>query len=652
MRGSTRISSTPSPGINHRTERKNNLKNELLRKYQESNHNNNNKNHNNDFESEDIFGNSQGGVDFDMAQEFATMHLGFKKKLSPSTNLGFSPVDTISTSSPKISVLSPAMRSGIAVSGIDNANANNSSRRVVTRDDLSSYSEGDDTDITSQLDDEEFEDIDNIFGSDESGIYNKMNKILIAKQLKLQQESELEEVEILKKKQVPQLHDPNGTLKLKDFQQINGTSININNNNNINHTLTDRNLTLLDQLENERTINYDFVRDDFENFEDGFDNNDFDTKIKHRPGPPPTSGSIRNKVSMPSILKKANTQSSIQSIRKFKSTVDFGGIINNNNDDDEEDRGYNYNNKVIRKLDRIPSFYNSRPVSEESTNQKQLLINKYKEAERGVHRKRQQQQQQQQQQHTQQYKTHETGRTKMGTIKSINSVMSNNTISQNSNMIYNYGENRWEGNEIDLLRFENLHKPSLITLNEVKLNQANRIPTTSNDKHTNMIYDKENRRWINLDEEDNESIFNDIDDLDDYKRPLPTQPSSSSQQQQSQQFWDNDYKLSSPPKMPKSFSSNNLRSPISRRGLSQFTQRTVSSSVEENEDEGHKGEYSEFMISNTLFEKFQKEEIKIVKKIHNWFNHEESYDFINYNNGELFNRDYYWEIRKLVIENE
>ncbi|KAK6202371.1 uncharacterized protein RJT21DRAFT_118388 [Scheffersomyces amazonensis] len=621
----SRIASTPSPrfvGNNSKSERQRN-KDEILKRFQEQT----------PIDSEeDIFGNN-GGTDFTISEELDNFHINVnqlsipnKKRISPSSNS-----DSMSISSPKVSIISPAARSGLAVSGLGNVGGS----RKITKEDIGIYSEGDDTDITSQLDDDEFEDVDNIFGADESGIYNKINKKLISKQLKLQQESDFEERELMNKRQIQQTtnySDPNGTLRIKDFQTL---------NQNYNNTLTDHNLNLLDQLDNERTINYDFIRDDNDNFEDGFDNIDLDTKIVSN-NKIIGQSIIRNKASMPAINKK-----SIQSIRKFQSSADFRSTS-----EAGQSKGFNHDNKVIRKLDRIPSFYNSRTISEEN-NQKQILLNKYKE-QRLLEKESRRQQRQNQNQNNQEIHRH-----RMGTIKNMNTntiVPHPTTTSKGSKMIYNSGERRWEGNEVDLLRFEILHKPSLITLNEIKLDNhiTSEVNGEKSNKNPNMVYDKTNLKWVNL-EDDNESIFNDIDDLNENKINNYNTIHSTSNYNI---FRDSvGYKLGSPPKIPKSFSSQSIKSPTSKRGISQFTQRTIStltSNTTDSEDEGDteiaNADYYEFNISNKLFEKFQKEEIKILKKTSNWFNHQESYNFTEPNNP--VSNEYYWEIRKLVIDNE
>ena len=56
----------------------------------------------------------------------------------------------------------------------------------------------------------------------------------------------------------------------------------------------------------------------------------------------------------------------------------------------------------------------------------------------------------------------------------------------------------------------------------------------------------------------------------------------------------------------------------------------------------------EFALSTKLMAKFEKEEQKIRKKTHHWFGANESYHL--HGRGH-FDADYYWEIRKMVMDN-
>ncbi|ODV76842.1 uncharacterized protein CANTADRAFT_57254 [Suhomyces tanzawaensis NRRL Y-17324] len=606
----TKKLSTPSPGLNGSiNEGRKMNKNDLLLKFQD---------HIGD--DDDIFGTNEGGLNFD--DDFNTLKindletlkvpqhsnnkstLNFEhvfeqfdqalERIGNMPDLGMSPIDSISTSSPKLSLLTPSNRLGLGQSGSKSrAHSTSHGLSQITRKTLSEYSEGDDTDVTSQMNEDDFEDLDNIFGAEESGIYEKINQKLVAKKLKLQNEAELEDMELQKryKKQFqnPHAKDINATIKIKDFNHPQMGS----------KTLTNQNLSLLDQLENDKTINYEYTRDDFEDFTEGFDNN-FEKKLSLESRRMPSRSNIyqpstmRSKVSMPNLNKSAPT-----TIKKYKSSMDIVNAYN------MKGPGFNYNNNVIRKLDRIPSFYNPKKEADaETLKKKQLLLSKYAENHQRANKS-----------NRESYKN-DKSKHKIGLVKYLNnnSVVHNPTIPTNTkSMRYDPANKRWEGNEADLLRFENMHKPSLITLNDVKDNEGK-------DKNPNMVYDNENLRWVNLND-DSESIFNDIPDLEDFREtPGSNRPA--------------------------------LQSPMTRRGLSQFTQRTVSSNTHTSGSDSVDDDLAgEFKISMKLIDRFMKEEDKITKKTHHWFPVNDEYDFTN-NTRNGFNPDYYWEIRKMVIDNE
>ncbi|KAL6453888.1 BFA1 Mitotic check point protein BFA1 [Candida maltosa Xu316] len=360
----------------------------------------------------------------------------------------------------------------------------------VTRETLSEYSEENDTDPTSQFSEDGFsqEDFEKV-----TSIYQEMNQRLIATKVAQQKEYEKEKLELMSRRR--DHFDPNQTLKVKDYNK-----------------LTNENLTLLDQLDNEKTVNYDYVRDDKDDFEDGFVDKDFEMKLRIQP-------------SMPTLRQN------VPSLKKYKSHGEF-----------------KCDSRVRSKLDRIPSFYT-----------KDHLLSKYKEN-----------------------KPRQQSHKKMGTVKCLNNNSEVPFTFQNpGSMRLNSAKNRWEGNEIDLMRFE---KPSLITPGDAK----------SRKQQGNMIYDEQNLRWINMDHDD-QNVFDDIPDLDDKK----------------------------------------LRSPI--RGLSQFTLRTASTATLNTEP---RTVLSDLGLTSKLVDKFRKEQIKIEKKISNWFQDPSS----------DFNRDHYWEIRKMVTE--
>lgn len=560
----------------------------------------------------------------------------------------------------------------------------NSSAKRITRDALSEYSEENDTDITSELSQDEFEGWDECFSKNQS-IYQQMNQRLIAKKVAQQKEAEREQKELLEYKQNHEhgiKEDPNRTLKLRDAVGVGREG----------YKLTATNLNMLDHLENDKTINYDFTRDDNDQFEDGFDV-DFEEsiqKIKQQQqqqqqhqrlnmGTVPKHVLI-NKQSMPSLAKNhTNT------IKKFKSTMDLTGDTlheppQEHQHPQQQPQGFNFNNRVINKLDRIPSFYNKPKIPDPES--RIQLLDKYAERKdkdkanakvnvrgntKGIHTS----------DHHQNHRYHP--HKKMGHVRYLNEGGTNsngeayNIIPRSKSMVFNKAQNRWEGNEVDLLRFE--HKPSLITLNEIKPAHKDTNYDALNDdeydddfpgkkRHGNMLYDNVNLKWINLDQDD-EYIFDDIPDLIE---PLETirQHHNQQQQQQHQQQM-----VQHSPTRPKLGSTNTvyvLQSPISRRGLSQFTQRTTSStntiptqqqhpsmtrskstllrsqsslSQQQQHQSANDNGAMIPLVSQKLIDKFAKEEAKINRKINHWF--------IDDNNDVKL--DYYWEIRNLIMEN-
>ncbi|EAZ63730.2 hypothetical protein PICST_28190 [Scheffersomyces stipitis CBS 6054] len=558
---------------------------------------------------------------------------------------GYSPLDSLSTSSPKQSVFTPVSRNS------ESTDRNNGIRRV-TKESLSDFSEGEDTDITSEFNDNDFEDLDNIFGNEESGIYDKMNKILSNKKSALQKQADSEEIELrsqLEKQQEQQrntLSDVNATLRLRDFNKI---QIDAPKNN-----LTSQNLNILDQIENEKTVNYEYTRDDFEEFETGFEDN-FESNLKNSRsvGPKATNmATVRSKASMP-ILSRNNSSS----VRRFKSNMDLVGSYGFENIDEESmhnEPEFNYNNNVIRKLDRIPSFYNSNSNSRNSelSSRKSQLLTKYKEQALSEKEKKRQSR-------LARAGPEQSKHPKLGLVKYLNnnSVIKNPSIPTNNKMMrYNSVRQEWEGNEHDLLRFDSLSKPSLITMNELQdpIDDDSLKPKigkldVKDSRNPHMVYDNENRRWINLREED-DSIFNDIEDLVEDNGNLAKK----------------EYVLASPPRQIKpntlAFKGSispfvvpnitHLQSPITTRGISQFTQRTASSNTNSSATESSEEEVDEaFKLSAKLIDKFYKEEVKIIKKTQHWFNANEAYDY-NIKKMNFTDTEYYWEIRKMVMENE
>ncbi|CUM65579.1 uncharacterized protein PRCAT00003226001 [Priceomyces carsonii] len=523
---------------------------------------------------DDIFGVQMTSVD-DMVDDFktiqipetelSTLKLPFKKsikfqdqidhhlnlkpnhrsslKKAEGLQIYISPTDTISTSSPKSSSVS---------------------RQFNHRKTLSDYSEND-TDATSEVVEEDFEDIDMIFGKEESGLYKKMNERLTNKKRDLEYGAELEEIE-LKRKWENSHHqkDETGTLKLKDFK---------------NYNQREKDIELLGQLNRENTIDYDYVKDDYENFEEGFE--DFDSNrfkvAKHFEAP----RSLNMKNSMPNFVSLRSSQGEkaqgSEQLKKFKSVIEL-------NSGDKANSGahpvFNDNNKIIRKLDRIPSFY-----SKEIKDKKERLLSKYREQ---AYAKKEQET------NTLRRYLQPKRKKKVGLIQNLNY---HPIEYKNIKMKYNPISKQWEGNEIDLMKFESLQKPALITMND--LNDNDKIKKTAS-----MIYDKENLRWINL-EEDYDDVFDNIPDL-------------------------NDEHLN--------------HSPV--RGISTYTQRTTSSASTLTSEGNIENEIS---LSQKNVDKFLKEESRFKRKTEHWFNKGETYIL---SDREPVRNDYFWEIRKLVIDTD
>jgi cell cycle arrest protein BFA1 len=594
--------STPSPGLSGNGQL---TKSEFLRRYEEADDLS---------DDDDIF----GQVEDDLDEEFQTLKLNsddidtlpksfkYKPILLPArggmVDLEFSPIDSISTSSPKLSVLASNRYHSVSTSTY---------ARPVTRKSLSEYSEGDETDVTSQLNDDEFEDMDNLFGAGEAGIYNKMNQKLKSKQAELQANAEREERELqnrlhsIQQQKKLMNNDTCATLKLKDFNQF-------------NKSLTHQNISFHNQLDNDNTIDFEYTKDEFEDFEQGFDNN-FENKMLNS-----TNNQLKRFYSSSKLNPKMQRPPSSQfaTMKKYKSTMDVGGL-SKHPVGEIADPGFNFDNRVKSRLERIPSFYHK--ATRESDQEKREYLNKFQEQkliDKETRRKR----------------NNETP-SKVGTVRYLNnnSVMNAPKIPTSIIMKYNPATRTWEGNEIDLLRFENFQKPSLITLNDVKdsipsMRQKNsRLGYNNKETNSHMVFDVENLRWINTNE-DNESIFNEIADLEDV---APTKPLQ--------------YSLSSPPilSLKPTALNNEFHSPITGRGPSQFTQRTTSTNtVSTSSENSH--EVDEFILSDKLMERFLKEEMKLSKKINHWFRVDETYDF----SPDGSNRDYYWEIRNMIMETE
>ncbi|CCE88727.1 Piso0_001505 [Millerozyma farinosa CBS 7064] len=463
---------------------------------------------------------------------------------------------------------------------------------------LSEYSEDtNDTDITSQFNEEDFEGIDDIFGNEESGIYssggsgnanggnknvNRAKERLQMNKKKLSERAEMEEKELYQKFRNPN-HEEVQTLKLKDFHNLEREQVDI------------------DALDNDRTVNYEYTKDDFENFEDGFDLGSpikFDAgKLKQFTGKQ-RKGEILPKKSMPTFTSQNRER--LLSSKKFRSSIDF----NVNEARNQEHPVFNNNNRIIRKLDRIPSFYvkenekisRTDALNEDMEAKKQQLLSKYME----ITEKQNKLNKRKSKVFDAQPKAKNK---KVGLIRYLNEEPI--TVLNNKHMKYNPKSKNWEGNDIDLVKFETLpaSKPSLIPYEDFNTNtQGVKI-------QGNMVYDPDSLKWVNLNREEEEDIFQDVPDLQTDKRYLSTGPGK-----------------------------------LGNRGASTFTQRTESTSSSHSDSTS----VNEFYLPSKLIDRFHKEEMKYHRKLSYWFQKNETYDLLN----DYHNKNYYWEIRKMVIDNE
>lgn len=480
-----------------------------------------------------------------------------------------------------------------------------SSASPLRRRSLSDYSEDTDTDIT-ELNDEDFEELDDIFGKEESGLYSsggtnnvglenasRASEALNKKRQQLQKEAEIEDHEMYMRYR-KHYGDEVNTLKLKDLK---------------NYTLNAK--LNKDPLENDHTVNYEYTRDDFETFEDGFE---ADLPLKLEPSRlrqfQSRKGTLSHKASLPSFPNSLKPSKPT----KFKSTMDLASHLHNK----DEHPIFNNSNKIIRKLDRMPSFHikrervvsnSSQPDSDDLLDRdmeirKKHLLEKYMEIS-----------EQQKKLRNSPKRTQKPSRKGVGLVKYLNDKTSVPSTAANESMKFNPVSKRWEGNEHDLLRFEEglvepKKQPSLITLTDFR--NHNKIKGS-------MMYDPENMRWVNLDKvaEEGDAVFDDLPDLvpNDIPQYLMRKPS---------------------------------RPVLNERGVSAFTQRTVLA-VSSDRSSSKSGPGDEFQISAKLCARFEKEEQKIKKKTHHWFGPNEHY---RVEHAKPFHPEYFWEIRKMVMDND
>lgn len=464
-----------------------------------------------------------------------------------------------------------------------------SSPKKYRRKSLSEYSEETaETEIT-EINDGDFqnkEQIDDIFGDEESGIYNNKNKatnLLELKKQKQEREAEIEEKELYKKYRAANETQPN-TLKLVDFKYYEENPIDKN------------------ALESERTVEYEYTKDDLEDFEDGFE---LDAPIKFENLQERLTSVNRKlgpKVSMPSFNQTSERKDSrLRLPKKYKSTIDLA----------KETRGeypfLNSQNKIIKKLDRIPSFYRE-PETFESMNhhievEKRKLLEKYMEISEKQYRLNQKKTK-----NKNLSKSKDTrGHRNIGLIRYLNEDPQIDTL--NKAMCYNAKQKVWDGNDIELMRFENLNpaRPLLISLSDYKNNKKQ-----NKNQQGKMVYDPKQLKWINTEEGEEDDVFRDLPDLKDLK-------------------------------IAKRQSVYNINRNLDR-GVSNFTTRSESTGSLSVSDRGG----NDLSLPLNLVEKFYKQEYKVQRKISHWFQQNEKYNL----NQTSYNRDYFWEIRRMVVEED
>lgn len=553
------------------------------------------------------------------------------------------------------------------------------------RKSLSEYSEDtNETDVTSQFNDDDFEDIDDIFGNEESGLYkdekshssiqevnnDKIKQHLLMKQKKLQIDAEIEERELYKKYQKANYNkdDEINTIKLKDFTNYQNKKFKEDN----------------DVLENDKTIKYEYTRDEFDIFEDGFDFNGpilFDSKkLKqfsnnqgnefNRKNSNIRLPSINPKMSMPNFNR---LNSNNKSMKKYKSSINLAKEYEDEFEVNEHPV-FNNNNKIIRKLDRIPSFYHKNNNNDNNNNnenqqmnndielQKQQLLNKFMEISEKQKRMNNgyNYNNDKNQSPNKANKKHSLSSPQRNSTKKIGLVRNLNDKSvpldnnKNNKMKYNPLSKKWEGNDIELIKFENLSTSNLKSQNFTKPGLITNQKFNNKDKKIqgNMVFDPDELRWINLNNNEIEDVFKDLPNLDSDQFDSPTRKQSFAVY---------------------GHNNNQKQSPLrngSTRGISQFTQRTTSSSTNTNSEEDEEfqeGESNneedssliegwEFNLSENLINTFYNEEKKISRKINNWFDNTNQFykidnnNNINIGNDGKFNNNYFWEIRKMVVD--
>lgn len=487
--------------------------------------------------------------------------------------------------------------------------------------------ENSDTDIT-EINDEEFEGIDDIFGKEESGILSsnlnsytvpnvsRASVTLSNRKQVLQRAAEVEDREMRKRYQ-KRYGEGMKTAAAKDQ------------------------LGFANGISKKPSIHFISQYNEFdeEPLEKGFFNFAPEMlssqKLSLYRSSSNNTPHLGRQASLPSLGRSFKTTKSTGP-KKVKSTMELAKVLDDERESKLDDLPmFNNYNSLIKKLERMPSFQFSNkdstkidtmpPLSssegQERENRlldmekrKAELLEKYcelteKQAELRMSPSKVK---------SQLKSTKRQSKKNVGLLKNLNHNVRDpmGYALSSRDMKYNPDRITWEGNDHDLLRFEDdvresirARKPSLITSKDFGYRKESR--------NGNMIYDAENLRWINLDkaDEEDEGNLDKLPDLVPNDIPQYIVPRSRS------------------------------RRALGDRGVSQFTQRTVlavsSGSSAKSVQVG-----SEFAISRKLLAKFEKEEEKIYRKTHQWFGPNERYSL---RHPPAFGSDYFWEIRKMVI---
>lgn len=264
-------------------------------------------------------------------------------------------------------------------------------------------SEAGDTETNAtQMDFDGLEDLDNIFGADESGIHHK----LLRKQQQLLADAE---------KQDRHYQTIRGSLNAADHFASESTLVNIQQKaHGAFQKRQDR--------EDSRNIRPDY---ELTTEKHGGDNQGAGELM----APITISKQVRPKASLPAFSNpKPN-------LRRFRSTVGFA-IPENAIFDKSIGDGVNYDTDVKRKLERIPSFYTKNVrsgTSDPQHDRKAQVLSAYREPDFAS-----------------------PIRVKMGHVQG-GRESSHYVPSHHSRMKFDVSKNQWVGNDIDLVRFEAAH---------------------------------------------------------------------------------------------------------------------------------------------------------------------------------------------------